>query len=200
VILSAGVLHRTPGSPWPPHWEGNAFYADYGAQFLRMLTKQNGVWVPVSFPGQSDPDDFGSSLSSPVDFAWGPDGNLWWLSREDSTLQHRTGTIHRIYPTMVLGVNPPPTESVALAVGPNPSAGLVTLRFSMPVSGTTRLDIFDIGGRRVARVLDQTLPAGSHVMQWNGRDEAGETAPAGVYLARLVTPGMTASARIVRVP
>jgi glucose/arabinose dehydrogenase len=199
VILSAGVLRRGSGSPWPPHWEGNVFYADYASRFLRMLTRQNGVWVPVSFPGRPDPDDFASSLFSPVDFAWGPDGNLWWLSREDSTLQHSTGALHRIYPTMVLGVNLPPTESVALAAGPNPFHGVVTLSFAMPASGMARLDVFDVSGRRVARILDQTLPAGSHVTQWDGRDEAGEPAPAGVYLARLVTPLSTTSARIVRI-
>jgi glucose/arabinose dehydrogenase len=199
VILSAGVLRRKPGSPWPPHWEGNAFYADYASKFLRMMWHQDGTWVPATFPGQPDPDDFASNLSSPVDFAWGPDGNLWWLSREDSTYMHRTGALHRIYPTMVLAADPPVAEPVALAAGPNPSTGPVTLRFSMPAGGAVRLDVFDVTGRRVARVVDQTLPAGTHVMRWDGRDDAGEPVPAGVYLARLVTPVTTASARVVRI-
>ncbi|MFI5370336.1 MAG: PQQ-dependent sugar dehydrogenase [Candidatus Eisenbacteria bacterium] len=199
VIISAGVLRRAPGSFWPPGWEGNVFYADYALRFLVMLSKRGGVWHRVTFPTLPDSSYFATGILSPVDFAWGPDGNLWWLSRENETLGHRTGTLHRIRATVPLAVLPPIGEPIALAATPNPASGAVTLRFTMPTAGPARLLIVDIAGRRVARLVDRPLPAGIHATRWDGRDDEGHVVPTGIYLARLETPVLHATARIVRV-
>lgn len=63
-----------------------------------------------------------------------------------------------------------------------------------------RIELFDLGGRRVRALADRTLPAGATVIPWDGRDEAGALARAGVYFARLTTPGLERSIRILRTP
>ena len=77
----------------------------------------------------------------------------------------------------------------ALGVAPNPTRGPAIL--SGP--GGARVVITDVGGRRI-RTL--TLgPAGR--AGWDGRDEAGEPAPAGLYFVR-ITDRRSPPRRIVR--
>ncbi len=78
---------------------------------------------------------------------------------------------------------------------PNPARSTTTLHFSLPAAGAARMEILDVSGRRVwAR--SETLPSGSHVWSWDGRDESGRTLGAGLYLVRLATPWGTRGARL----
>jgi flagellar hook assembly protein FlgD len=63
----------------------------------------------------------------------------------------------------------------------------VTVRFSLPNRSRTVLQVFDRSGRRLARILEGSVPAGSHEAFWDGRDEAGRRMPSGVYLLSLNT-------------
>ena len=46
------------------------------------------------------------------------------------------------------------------------------------------LAVYDLKGRLVTRLLDETRPAGRHELRWEARGVAS-----GTYLVRLVTPG-----------
>jgi len=70
---------------------------------------------------------------------------------------------------------------------PNPFNPATTLRFRLDAPGPARLEIFDLAGRRLALLVNADLPAGEHVTEWNGRDDAGNRLPSGVYVARLTT-------------
>ena len=78
--------------------------------------------------------------------------------------------------------------AVALAVSPNPSFGGATIRFVSPVVSDVVVSIHDIQGRRVQTLYDGSLNAGIHDWDWDGRDEAGRQAPAGIYWIRATTP------------
>jgi hypothetical protein len=71
------------------------------------------------------------------------------------------------------------------AIHPNPFADETSIGFSLPRAESVRLAILDIGGRRVASLVDRDLPAGSHAARWDGRDASGRRVAAGVYLAVL---------------
>ncbi len=62
----------------------------------------------------------------------------------------------------------------------------------------TAIDIYDVSGRRVRSLLDGSAPAGNHLLTWDGKSDAGETLPGGVYLARLQAGGESHSAKLVR--
>ena len=70
---------------------------------------------------------------------------------------------------------------------PNPSRRSATLRFTLPAAGSVRLEVLDVNGRRVWRRSD-SLAGGSHEWSWDGRDDRGRSAGAGLYLVRLATP------------
>jgi murein DD-endopeptidase MepM/ murein hydrolase activator NlpD len=83
-------------------------------------------------------------------------------------------------------VSGPPAGELGLALGSgNPSRGPVTLRLALPRAGVARLEFYDITGRRVRRLMNHDCAAGELRLSWDGRDDAGRTLPAGVFLARL---------------
>jgi hypothetical protein len=96
----------------------------------------------------------------------------------------------------VRGVTGP---ALALAVTPQPSRGDATLAFALFETARVRLDIYDVAGRHVRRVVDAAFAPGAHSVAWDGRGEAGGVAAAGIYFARLEAGGRSVTARVVRV-
>lgn len=80
-----------------------------------------------------------------------------------------------------------PTQVEFAAPWPNPAHGLVKFEFALPRAGTARLEVFDLGGRRVRQLADGTRAAGRWTQGWDLADDGGHRVGAGVYLARLTT-------------
>ena len=76
---------------------------------------------------------------------------------------------------------------------PNPFNPTTTIRFVIPgVSGEAhhaRVDVYDIGGRRVTTLVDRPLPAGERSITWNGTAENGLPVSSGLYFVRLRSEG-----------
>jgi len=71
---------------------------------------------------------------------------------------------------------------------PNPASGSTILRFELPGDGATpvSLEVFDLRGRRVRRLVRDDVSPGPHVVTWDRRDDRGQLAAAGTYFCRLV--------------
>ena len=94
-----------------------------------------------------------------------------------------------------------PEEASALSLrlaGPNPTTGDSWLAFRLPEAGPVRLTIIDPTGRRIATLVNQSLPAGDHHAAWSGLTERGARAGAGVYLAMLETRHERRTVKLVR--
>lgn len=76
-----------------------------------------------------------------------------------------------------------------LASSPNPVVRSATLHFALATPGSVSLEVYSADGRRVARVFDGALSAGTHAVDWNGAGADGRALPAGVYYARLSIEG-----------
>ena len=70
------------------------------------------------------------------------------------------------------------------------------LRFSVRQQEHVRLDVFDIAGRRVATLIDEVRDPGEYEVAWDGSTSRGRVA-AGVYFARVTTPGGRANTTII---
>jgi hypothetical protein len=70
---------------------------------------------------------------------------------------------------------------------PNPFNPTTTIRFDLPRAGRVKVRIHDVAGRLVRTLVDEMLPASSHVRQWDGRDDRGHMVGSGTYLLRLET-------------
>lgn len=91
----------------------------------------------------------------------------------------------------------PEGGEMAFSLGPNPSRDGGTLRFGLRAEGDVDIAIFDVTGRRVARLARGRMPAGPHALTWSRRDDAGRRAPAGIYRVRLRAAGLERSTALV---
>jgi hypothetical protein len=93
-------------------------------------------------------------------------------------------------PTTAAGVEDLAASGVALLPpSPNPFVEAASLAFEVATPGRVTLEIFDVSGRRVARILDAEVEGGAHTARWDGSDSGGRRCAAGVYLARLGQEG-----------
>ena len=71
---------------------------------------------------------------------------------------------------------------------PNPASGSTSLRFELPgaAAKTVSLEVYDLKGRRVRRLVRDVVSPGQHVVTWDRRDDDGRPAAAGAYFCRLV--------------
>ena len=80
---------------------------------------------------------------------------------------------------------------------PNPAGLNSQIRFALKQSGHTQLTVYDITGRRVARLIDGPLSAGPHEAKWDARDDAGRTLGSGVYMYELAQNGNRMTRRMI---
>ena len=83
-------------------------------------------------------------------------------------------------------IHPPAAKLPAYSfqVWPNPFNTTTHLRFHLSQAVSVRVAIYNIQGQRVRTLVDAPLHAGTHQMQWDGRDERGHSLATGLYLAR----------------
>jgi len=93
----------------------------------------------------------------------------------------------------VTAVEPDTPVAVTRLVGnaPNPFNPQTMIAFELASSGTVRLDIHDLRGRLVRRLVSGHVEAGPHQVRWDGRDGAGRDMASGVYFSRLIAEGVT---------
>ena len=86
-----------------------------------------------------------------------------------------------------------PEATVLHAAFPNPLARgqTATIRYAVAEAGTVELAVFDVLGRRVARLVEREMAPGRGAVRFAARGLAS-----GVYLVRLVTPGGVQTGRI----
>jgi len=79
---------------------------------------------------------------------------------------------------------------------PNPFNPVTMLRFNLSSDDHVDLSVYDLAGRRVRTLVDERRAAGEHRVLWDGRDDGGRAAPAGVYLVRVASRHGDATQRI----
>lgn len=68
---------------------------------------------------------------------------------------------------------------------PNPFNPLTNIRFDLPRASWVSLDILNVLGQRVNRLLDQKMSAGQHNIAWDGTNDREAPVASGVYFYRL---------------
>ncbi len=82
---------------------------------------------------------------------------------------------------------------------PNPFNPQTDIKFSLPRDARVQLKLYDVSGRLVRSLLNESLTAGSHSVRWTGRDDAGKSVASGTYFMRLVADGETSVKSMVLV-
>jgi len=75
-----------------------------------------------------------------------------------------------------------PTDFALEANYPNPFNPETTIRFALPVASHVVIEVYDLLGREVARLVDREMGAGHHTVVFEGRGLAS-----GIYVYRMVS-------------
>jgi len=94
--------------------------------------------------------------------------------------------------------SPPPNLPRVLALArpyPNPTRGVLALRFSLPSQGPVWLGLYDVSGRQIRTYLNNILDAG----EYNLQRDLSDVRP-GVYFVRLWRPSAMKHERVIIAP
>ncbi len=80
---------------------------------------------------------------------------------------------------------------------PNPFTGSTTIEYTLGQTSNVVMEVFNIKGKMVKTLQDESLPAGKYNIQWDGTNDAGQQLPGGIYLYRLKTAEATITRRCV---
>ena len=70
---------------------------------------------------------------------------------------------------------------------PNPFNPVTTLRYDLPENSHVNIIIYDMLGRRVKTLINQTQDAGYKLLIWDATNDYGKPVSAGIYLYQIQT-------------
>ncbi|HPN40749.1 MAG TPA: FlgD immunoglobulin-like domain containing protein [Candidatus Cloacimonadota bacterium] len=126
-------------------------------------------------------------------------GTYWYwlqsLEMEGSSQYHGPVSISYAPPQ-------PETPELVLPAGfntlyPNPFNPDLNIRFTVDQPGRTTIEIYNLRGQMLRRLMDSNLAKGSHKVMWDGRDAKGSLVSSGVYQLVLRSGSQRFSTRAV---
>lgn len=70
---------------------------------------------------------------------------------------------------------------------PNPFNPSTTITFDLSEDTNIKISIYDMAGRLIRELVNETMTVGSKTINWDGKDEIGNPVSGGVYLYNLQT-------------
>ncbi len=197
----------------PSIWWSNGALLDYVASrprlpatiYVDMGTRESGAFRDTDGNGVDDSIDdlralrdvlLGQGFTAGADLRVVEDPGA--THSEWHWAQRFAGALGFLFPAAVSAAPAPPAAAAPrlLPAAPNPFNPRTVLAFKLPAGGQARLDIYDLAGRRVRALVRGALPAGPHAAAWDGRDDRGRAAPAGVYVVELRAGAARATGRV----
>ncbi|HEX6791862.1 MAG TPA: M6 family metalloprotease domain-containing protein [Candidatus Krumholzibacteria bacterium] len=85
----------------------------------------------------------------------------------------------------VAAPGPAPPRFELMPNYPNPLNPSTTIRYRIASREHVKLVIYDVRGTPIRTLVNESKPAGSYALQWNGRDDRGVAVSSGVYFYRI---------------
>ena len=208
-----------PGLLYAAATTGCFVSADGGRTWRRVLEPRTGSWRTARLRGHpADADAL--YLAADRELYHSPDrGATWraldpgypgvpWFSdvavdpSDPSTLYvaTRAGLFTlRSRPTAVTAEAAVPRTTELMSSYPNPFNPSTVIPFRLGAAEWVRIDIYNLLGQRVRRLLDEPRAPGLHRISWSGTDDRGSPISSGVYFYRLTSAEVTETRRCMLV-
>ena len=164
-----------------------------------MLPAESDRWVQVD-TGPGGPPGLPDTLY------WNTTGFEGGVYLMEVRIEDATGRLRRAIRlcgvpeyTVDTGENETPgARTMILGSYPNPFNPTTTIRYSLSKRTKFTLNVYDIAGRLVKRLLvDEVKDAGSYKVDWDGRNEAGSRVASGVYFCMMKTAEGTSGSKLI---
>ncbi len=133
-----------------------------------------------------------------------PEQTYWCVDYIEELRTARFGTYGRglwdFAVTEIVNVEPVPVQTspgITLQAYPNPASNGTVFTFEASTGGARSLRVYDVQGRIVYDAPADAFAGGVQSLYWSGKSSAGNTLPAGVYLAVLGLNGDVAYTKVV---
>jgi len=80
---------------------------------------------------------------------------------------------------------------------PNPFNPTTTISYQLPKAENVRITIFDLAGRRVRDLINETKAPGSYTAQWDGKNQLGGQVASGLYIYQIQAGQFTQSRKML---
>jgi len=176
-------------------------YADGKTQAdLQVFLDAFQVSFPILVDTQSTYNKYrqtGATSPFPLDYVIDQAGRVAYFGTEYDP-EAMTAMIDDLLLDPAAVGDPPVLGSIlGFEVHPNPFNPRTRIGFDLPRSGTVELDIHDIRGRVVRRLIQgQQLAAGPGWVFWDGNDDQGRALATGIYMARIRASGTSAIKKV----
>jgi hypothetical protein len=107
------------------------------------------------------------------------------------TAEAPTATIRTATDELRVGADAVPNQFALKKSHPNPARDRATIDYALPKETRVTLEVYDVLGRRVARLVDDTKPAGRHRVQVDAAH-----LPSGTYFVRMRADSFTKTRRM----
>jgi hypothetical protein len=179
-----------------------------------VVASQGNLYVVFTLPEDSGYSGEGEGGGPAFGFCAAPHGVAGWLSTDGEAWMrlHRSAAF-AVEPLLVpveegmlvksLDEGKPEDEvpilKPYLTSGPNPFNPRTEIKFGLPREAEVKLDIFDLRGLRVVRLVDGVMQAGPHSVVWPGKDGSGRNVASGAYLVQLRIDGQKLNRKLMLV-
>ncbi len=82
---------------------------------------------------------------------------------------------------------------------PNPFRSQTSILYQLPAKMKVKVAIYNVAGQKVRTLVDGEQPAGTHSVNWDGKDRSGVRVAAGVYFCALESDGGLLSRKMILV-
>jgi len=90
-----------------------------------------------------------------------------------------------------------PDEFALLQNVPNPFNPVTSIQYRLPEQAHVLLSVYDILGRKVRTLVNETRDSGTYSVRWNGTTDSGEAVGSGVYIYELTTPQFISTRKMI---
>ena len=118
---------------------------------------------------------------------WGGGRGLWEIVLPQTTIETAVAEAEGVVPA----------EFALSQNFPNPFNSSTTIAFQLGLPSRVELAVYSISGQRVRTLFSGSLPPGYHRLQWDGRNEHGESVASGAYLYQLSAGDFVATRQLM---
>jgi hypothetical protein len=187
---------------WEAYWQVDDPQADLDEDGLTHLQEV----VEQTIPTDSDTDDDflldGQEATLGTD-GWNPDtdgGGVWDGFEFAAGLDPLDPSDDDGYESGVDEGDPNIPLLTRLAQpSPNPFNAELVIPFEMAAPGRVSLAVYDVRGRLVRSLVNETVGMGGHQIRWDGRDKSGQTASSGIYFVKFQSGSVSEVKRVTLV-
>ena len=161
---------------------------NYGQSFnLRYISDECDLTYIYKFTAGIEPGSFYMSYSIP----WYDGFNtLMYIYYSNDTASTFTEYVHILDENFPVSIqeNNNLFENIQLSQNyPNPFSTLTNIKFYVSKKSKVEINIYNLNGQFLRKLLDKNLPAGQHTISWDGTNETWQQLKSGIYFYRLKT-------------